>query len=111
MQPIVFVDGAFYVIGGLTNSDSFSKTIGRLDAVTLIWTRAGDLLNGRHGHHAIYDGSSIIVVGGVTGSLKTEKCDISDGKVTCKAQNPALTIYSYYPELFMVSLGFCQDWP
>ena len=110
-MPIIYVDGGFYVIGGRIDNDSMATTIGRLDSVTQIWSKAGDLVYGRRAHNAIFDGSSIIVVGGMEGKLKTEKCEISDGQVTCKAQNPALESYAYLPELFLVDDGFCKTLP
>ena len=68
--PIVYVDGYFYIIGGYTDVNDYDKTIGRLDATSMIWSKSGDLVNGRYGHNAIYDGSSLIVVGGYGSSLK-----------------------------------------
>ena len=110
--PIIHVDRAFYVIGGYTGSTSNSKTIAKLDSISYEWTKAGDLIVGRRGHNAIFDGSDIIVVGGYAGSgvsLKTEKCTIAEGKVTCVEQDPALVDYSYYPELFLVEEGYCKQ--
>ena len=77
----------------------------------MIWSKAGDLVNGRHGHNVIYDGSSLIVAGGVTSSLKTEKCTISSGQVSCTTQNPTLHDYAYYPELLLVPVDFCKTLP
>ena len=108
--PIVYADGYFYVIGGLSGSTTKEKTIGRLDATTMVWSKSGELVNGRHKHNAIYDGSSLIVVGG-EGSYKTEKCVISNDQVSCTAQNPSLTNYSNYPELFLVPVDFCKTLP
>ena len=106
--PIIFIDGGFYVIGGRTEFSDYDTTIGRLDATTMIWSKSGNLVNGRHAHNAIYDGSSLIVVGGRDGSLKTEKCTISNDQVSCTAQNPSLENYKYYPELFLVPFNFCK---
>ena len=103
---IIYVDGAFFVIGGYNKS----KDIGRLDAITMIWSKAGELLVGRHGHNAIFDGSSVLVVGG-SGSQKTEKCTISSNKMTCTENNPELNDYYRYPELFLVSKEFCKNFP
>ena len=111
--PIVVAEGAFYVIGGYTSFTAHS-TIARLDSTTYEWSAAGNLLKGRHGHNAIFDGSDIIVVGGYPGndeSVKTEKCTITEGRVSCVQQNPSLVNYSYYPELFLVEDGFCKELP
>ena len=44
--PIIFVDGAFYVIGGRTGSAKYGKTIAKLDSITFEWSKAGDLTEG-----------------------------------------------------------------
>ena len=106
--PIVYVDGYFYIIGGYTDVNDYDKTIGRLDATSMIWSKSGDLVKGRSGHNAVYDGSNLIVVGGINGQYKTEKCVISNGQVSCTAQNPTLENYLYYPELFLVPVDYCK---
>ena len=103
---IIYVNSAFYIFGG----HSSVKDIGRLDGTTMIWSKAGELTKGRWGHNAIYDGSSVLVVGGV-GTFKTEKCTISNNQVTCTEQNPELVDYRTYPELFMVPVDFCKTLP
>ena len=75
------------------------------------WTKAGELMHAREAHNAIYDGKQIIVVGAEFGPIKTEKCTISDGKVTCTDQEPSLEHYWLYPELFLVSADFCKSLP
>ena len=100
------------MIGGHTSSTT-SKTIAKLDSIWFEWSKAGDLIQGRHGHNALFDGTDLIVVGGyVSGAAaKTEKCPIFEGKVTCVEQDPAINNYSYYPELFLVENGYCKEWP
>ena len=110
LAPIIFVDGAFYVIGGDRGSNS--KTVAKLDSSSHEWSKAGNLVVGRNGHNAIFDGSHIIVVGGYKsggGSAKTEKCTIAEGKVTCVEQDPELVNYAFYPELFLVEEGYCKE--
>ena len=102
------------MIGGYTNNKSNSKTIAKLDSISYEWSKAGDLIQARHGHNAIFDKLDIIVVGGYVRdgiSLKTEKCEINGDKVTCVEQDPALEHYSYYPELFLVEEGYCKERP
>ena len=105
---IIYVDGTFFVIGGYAGS--VTKDIGRLDATTMIWSKAGELVTGRHAHNAIYDGSTVLVVGG-NGTFKTEKCTISNNQMNCTEQNPQLSSYAYYPEMFMVSTDYCKSLP
>ena len=108
--PIIFLDEAFYVIGGL--ADAFgTNIIGRLDASSKVWSNSGQLVTRRTGHNAIYDGFNLIVIGGDgPGARSTEKCTISNEKFTCSDQDPILNKYAYYPELFLVPEGFCKPW-
>ena len=104
--PVIYVDGAFYVIGGDGATDK--NVIGRLDATTKTWSKSGELIDGRGGHNAIFDGSSILVVGGDY-DRKTEKCSFSEGQITCTEQDPELVYYYLYPELFLIPANFCKS--
>ena len=106
--PILFFDGAFYVIGG--NGATNQNVIGKLDATTMVWSKSGELVTGRYAHNSIFDGTNILVVGG-DGTFKTEKCSLLNGQITCSEQNPELFEYRYYPELFMIPANFCKNWP
>ena len=99
------------MIGGETGSTSYSKTIARLDSISYEWSKAGDLITGRKGHNAIFDGSDIIVVGGYGTFLKTEYCKIIGSMVTCVELDPSLIYYAYYSELFLVEEHFCKEMP
>ena len=94
------------MIGGYVDGYS-GKTIGRFDATRRAWSKSGELINRRYGHNAIYDGSSLVVIGG-SGLRNTERCVISKGRTTCTAQNPKLKWYFTYPELFLVPVNFCK---
>ena len=96
------------MFGGRVDDDE-SQTIGRLDASTLTWTRAGELNYWRYGHGAIYNNERIIVAGG-RGNYKTESCSVDEnGIVNCIEQAPALDNYAYYPEMYLVDDAFCKD--
>ena len=96
------------MIGGYVDGVN-SKTIGRFDATRRVWSNSGELITERRGHNAIYDGSSLIVIGGWEHfTHKTERCEISNGQVICTSQNPELDYYAYYPELFLVPVNFCK---
>ena len=84
---IIFIEDSFYVIGGYIDG-MFSDTIGRLNAQTRKWSRAGQLITRRDQHGTIFDGSSLLVVGGIglRRNLKTETCKISNGQVSCEEQ-------------------------
>ena len=109
LAGVIFVDGWFYVFGGLMDSES-TNIIGRLDAVTHIWASSPGSLNAaRRGSSAIYDGSNFIVVGDRETQM-TEKCTLTDNKMTCTGQTPELTDY-YELALFLVPLDYCKHWP
>ena len=109
VAAVLFVDGWFYVIGGVADGKK-SNTIGRLDAMKHIWASSPGSLNAaRRGNSAIYDGSNFIVVGDRDTQM-TEKCSLSDNKMTCIEQTPELTDY-YELALFLVPLDYCKDWP
>ena len=106
--PIVYHSNAFYVFGGYVDG-STSNIIGRLDASTLTWTKAGELNYARDGHGAIYNGERIIVAGG-NGNYKTESCSVDEnGVVNCIEQAPTLYDYAFYPEMYLVDDAFCKD--
>ena len=104
--PIIYVD-AFYVLGG---QDRFGqgelKVIGRLDKNNR-WSRAGNLAKARYGHGAVFIDGFFLVVGGYQ-NYQTEKCSLREGAVSCTSQDPTLSYYYRYPELFLVSDSFCK---
>ena len=105
---MIYVDGAFYVFGGAPSS-SVDTIIGKLDAETRVWSKAGDLNASRWGHNVIYDGRHFLVIGGKDTHM-TEKCTLTnDGIMMCVDQNPKLTDYAWYPELFFVVDDFCKQ--
>ena len=79
-----------------------------MDATTKTWSKMGDLNSGRHAHNVNFDGAHFLVVGGY-GTRKTERCTMANGQMTCIEQNPELTNYSYYPELYLVPIDFCKE--
>ena len=107
--PIVYHSNAFYVFGGLIDNHVNSNIIGRLDASSLTWTKAGELNYARNGHGAIYNGERIIVAGGEV-SYKTESCSVNEnGVVNCIEQAPILDYYADYPEMYLIDDAFCKD--
>ena len=72
------------------------------------------MLSARNGHNAIFDRSSILVVGGRAekgdNPFPTEKCDIVDKAMTCVQQVPELEEFAYYPELFLVPINYCKNY-
>ena len=104
--PIIYTDDAFYVFGGYSYDGSI-KSIGKLDTTTMIWSKVGDLNSGRVAHNVIFDGAHFLVIGGER-THKTEKCTLANNQMTCAEQNPELTDYVRYPELYMVPSDFCE---
>ena len=105
--PIVYHERAFYVFGGGIDYNGSTNIIGRLDASTLTWRKAGHLNNARWGHGAIFNGDVFIVAGGY-GNLKTEVCSINNSSVICLEQTPTLDYYRTYPEMLLVTDEFCK---
>ena len=108
---MLYHDRAFYIFGGITNSNRYQQTIARLDAETQTWSKAGNLKNAREGHGAIFDGEKFIVLGGSKGGgpVKNEVCTLSGTSMTCGEASNTLESYSYYPELFLVTEHFGKD--
>ena len=108
---IIYVD-AFYVFGGEDKggpSLGYINVIGRLDKNNR-WSQAGNLAQARYGHGAVFIDGYFLVVGGAYNTYQTEKCSLQEGAVSCTSQDPSLTSYFAYPELFLVSDSFCQIW-
>ena len=111
---IVYAEHSFYHIAGKSDSKHEVAVIGRLDESNWRWYNAGELMNARFGHNAIYVPSEgILVIGGSTQNgpflLKNEVCTILDGTLACREQSPTLENYLFYPELFVVPDNFCQN--
>ena len=117
---MVYHDGAYYLFGGLSVKNAFSKgagrdTIARLDMITSKWSIAGTMRRQRGRHNIIQDGESdFLVIGGndPAGDLcfgqLTERCSIMQEKVNCTEQMP-LVLDSYeWPALFWVNANLCQ---
>ena len=105
--PVIHSRDSFYIIGGSTGIALHGQTIARFSMDTMRWTRAGNLNDGRFGHGAIELGDSFLIIGGWK-TRPTEQCTINaDGKFECNSQQPDLTNYSVYPELFKVPNDFC----
>ena len=105
--PIVHTREAFYVLGGMTEKSEQGAQIGKLDANS-VWSKVGDLNTGRHAHNVIFDGMYALVVGGMY-TRSTEKCSFTSNGISCTDQNPSLSDYAYYPELFMVPVDYCKS--
>ena len=74
--PIIFVDGAFYVIGGRTGSAKYGKTIAKLDSITFEWSKAGDLTEG-HELEKIRDFPFLCKSRSFTSGCASKNCAIS----------------------------------
>ena len=53
---------------------TYLDNIARLDAISTLWTKAGNLITARNGHAAIFIDSVFLVIGGGYRTLMTEKC-------------------------------------
>ena len=95
----------------LVSSVSCLKLIGQKLPYVKSYHRslAGSLHQGRHGHGVILNGEEFVVVGGYSGTFKTEYCMISGETVTCTQHRPGLTGYMFYPELALVDDNYGND--
>ena len=102
---VVHVENSFIYFGG---QESTGKSlIAKFAAITRHWSNIGNLVTGRDFQGAIFDGTHFLVAGGL-GSLKTELCSLADSTMTCHQQQPELTNYYNYPELFLVEDDYCK---
>ena len=107
---IVFINDAFYVFGGTGRSaadgSSDSNLISRFDITTRKWSLAGNTVGFRTYANTIFDGSSVLVIGG-GGLWKTDVCQLDETGFffTCTEQEP--TLQNYFPALFLVPIDFC----
>ena len=104
------IKNTFYSVGGYltTGSGRYTKNftpIGRLNNETGTWTKVGQLLTARYGGSATFDGTSLLVIGGV-GTVPIEKCDFFHEYLVCKSQAQKTTGYYYNPPLFFVQNEF-----
>ena len=99
------------MFGGWTDKNFYDKQIGKLDAYS-VWSKVGDLIEGRQAHNVIFDGMYALVVGGPDNQyLHTEKCSLTSDGISCASQRTFLYNYAYYPELFMIPTDFCKSLP
>ena len=101
---MVYFQESFIYFGG-RGSDR-SSMIAKFDSMTRQWSKIGNLVAGREDHGAIFDGIYFLIIGGYGETIKTEKCSLSGSTMTCQQQQPELTEYQQYPELFLVPDNF-----
>ena len=108
---VIHHQNAYFYFGGYTNYTEYDRTIARLDGKTFRWSKLGQLNQGRNGHNVILLQSYFLVVGGYNydiGSVMSEKCHYSSGKIKCTAQQPGLYYYIDFPELLAVPDNYCK---
>ena len=109
---VVHFQEAFIYFGGgvdFHGDGTTSSVIAKFDSITRHWSILGNLLDGRHGHGVIFDGSYFLVAGGRNWSFQTEKCSLTESTITCQQQEPELDGNEEYPELFLVQDDFCKN--
>ena len=113
---LLYHNSFFYVFGGAVSTGQENKEntriIGRLNA-QLNWSKAGELIELRRSHAVILSQSEFLIIGGHFPSgdtaLPTEKCTISETIVCSKLNDPNLSQYQLYPEVFNVPDRFCKS--
>ena len=104
-QAVVYAYSSYFYFGGYDGSDL--SIIARLDGSSYMWSKVGQLNEGRLGHNAIHLNGFFVVVGGY-GTKNTEKCEYKNDQMVCHSQSPSLNNYGWKPELMIVSLDYCD---
>ena len=104
-QAVVYAYSSYFYFGGYGGREL--SIIARLDGSSYMWSKVGQLNEGRYGHNAIDLNGFFVVVGGF-GTKKTEKCEYKNYKMVCHSQSPRLINYHEYPELMTVADDFCD---
>ena len=86
-------------------------SIYRFRATVEPFFRAGFLVNGRHGHGAIFDGQKFLIIGGyIDGDpVMNEVCSLQDSRMICIEQPIDMEGYYEFPELFLVAEDFSKN--
>ena len=84
------------------------KKLGRLNQNGQ-WAQAGKSQVVRRAHNAVFYGQYVVVAGGNASDLPTEICLIKDDStISCNSQEPTLSNYNHFPELYLVEDCFCK---
>ena len=107
---VLYAQGSFYVFGGYIGRLTDTDVIARLDAQTYQWSKIGQLNTPRNYHAAIAIDDEFLIVGGA-GEYKTERCSMleTNGELVCMDQEPTLSFYYRWPELFLVESSYCTS--
>ena len=97
----------FYIIGGENRpkSDALSDIV-KYDPKSRVWSKSGQLSEGRVKPSVAISGSTIIVVGGFPSpydGVPTETCQLNGDQFYCKSQDSYLLYYWSNPLLFAVA--------
>ena len=111
---MVYHEDSFLYFGG--DRAATDSVIAKFDLRSRNWSHLGYLKAGRSGHGAVFEGSHFLIIGGTlfndreqSEPARTEKCNLSNSSISCVEQQPELTSYSRYPELFIVADNFCKN--
>ena len=104
-QAVVYAYSSYFYFGGYGGREL--SIIARLDGPSYMWSKVGQLNEGRCGHNAIPLNGFFVVVGGRY-TRKTEKCEYKNDQMVCHPQSPSLTDYYGYPELMTVAHDYCD---
>ena len=102
----IYQGGGFFVIGGTASSN----IVHRYDVNDKEWKNIGRLQLTRFWHAVVYDGQYFYLIGGTDrdgNTMATEKCTYKDKKFNCGKQQPTLSNFGSYPEVYSVSPDFC----
>ena len=104
---IVFARGNFFIFGGYAD-DHPTDVVAKLDQDTKQWDEAGRINNARFAHGAIVTEDQFLIIGGSREEV-TERCYLVDDELNCTLQEPTLTEYRHWPELFLIDDDYCNS--
>ena len=95
----------FIVFGGYGSYSSYKSTIAKFTPRLNKWTKLGSLRSPRYSHGVVGVNNHFVVVGG--GDIHpTESCTLNGDKMRCTGRLPSLKYFTWYPELFAVSVSY-----
>ena len=102
-SPICYYQNMFVLFGK-------DGVIAAFDMFTKQWSQIGStIVSERSYHNAIQLlDSSFLIFGGHANEIATEKCSWKEKEIQCSTQEPTVTMYAAFPELFHVSDNYCQ---
>ena len=99
---------SFFLFSGLY-TDGQTYIIAKFNPASDQWTEIGNLQQSRRGFSIIAMGTKFIVMGGYSGDMHTEVCELKNEFIKCTSRKPTLKDFVYYPALMTVSSDYADN--